>query len=158
MATGWCRGAGRWGETPDACERGSSRELREGLRDHDRPGSGHAPRRPLPRPAQGEDIGDNGGIRIALAGLDRALAKKGTSAATKGPDGLTARQRFFAGNAFSWCQNLRPEFARVIIRTNPHSLHEYRVNYVLANQPEFREAFSWTVGKPMARQNACRVW
>jgi len=107
---------------------------------------------------QGEDIADNGGIRIALAALDRALAKKGASATTKGPDGLTSRQRFFAGSAFSWCQNLRPEFARVIIRTNPHSLHEYRVNYVMANQPEFREAFSCTAGKPMARQNACRVW
>ena len=30
-----------------------------------------------------------------------------------------------------------PARARVIIRTNPHSLHEYRVNDVLANQPEF---------------------
>ena len=71
---------------------------------------------------------------------------------------MTARQRFFAGNAFSWCQAVRPEFARVIVRTNPHSLHEYRVNYVLSNQPEFREAFSCPAGKPMARANACRVW
>jgi endothelin-converting enzyme/putative endopeptidase len=107
---------------------------------------------------QGEDIADNGGIRLALAGLDRALAKAGQSATSKGPDGLTARQRFFAGNAFAWCQNIRPEFARVIIRTNPHSLHEYRVNYVLANQPEFREAFGCSAGKPMSPAKACRVW
>ena len=107
---------------------------------------------------QGEDIADNGGIRLAYAALGRAMAKAGTSPTAKGADGLTARQRFFAGNAFAWCQNIRPEFARVIIRTNPHSLHEYRVNYVLANQPEFREAFSCAVGKPMARANACRVW
>ena len=46
----------------------------------------------------------------------------------------------------------------MIIRTNPHSLHEYRVNDVLANQPEFREAFGCSVGQPMARKNACRVW
>ena len=107
---------------------------------------------------QGEDIADNGGIRLAYAALDRALAKAGTSPTAKGPDGLTARQRFYAGNAFSWCQNIRPEFARVIIRTNPHSLHEYRVNDVVANQPEFREAFSCPAGKPMVRANACRVW
>ena len=107
---------------------------------------------------QGEDIADNGGIRLAYAALDRALAKAGTDPRAKGPDGLTARQRFFAGNAFAWCQNIRPEFARVIVRTNPHSLREYRVNYVLADQPEFQEAFGCAAGKPMARSNACRVW
>ena len=107
---------------------------------------------------QGEDIADNGGTHLALAGLDRALAKAGTSPTAKGPDGLTARQRFFAGNAFARCQNIRPEFARVIIRTNPHSLNEYRVNYVLANQPEFREAFACGTGKPMAPAKTCRVW
>jgi len=107
---------------------------------------------------QGEDIADNGGIRFALAGLDRALAKAGTSPSIQGPDGLTARQRFFDGNAFSRCQNIRPEFARVIIRTNPHSLHEYRVNFVLANQPEFREAFACGTGKPMVPAKTCRVW
>jgi endothelin-converting enzyme/putative endopeptidase len=107
---------------------------------------------------QGEDIADNGGIRLALAGLDRALAKTGQSATAKGPDGLTARQRFFAGSAFSWCQNIRPEFARVVIRTNPHSLHEYRVNYVMANQPEFRQAFGCSEGKPMSPAKTCRVW
>jgi len=52
----------------------------------------------------------------------------------------------------------RPAFARVIVKTNPHSLHEYRVNYVLANQPEFREAFACAAGKPMAPAKSCRVW
>ena len=47
----------------------------------------------------------------------------------------------------------------MIIRTNPHSLHEYRVNYVAANQPEFRAALPPVpAGKPMVRANACRVW
>lgn len=66
--------------------------------------------------------------------------------------------RFFAGNAFSWCTAIRPEFSRVIVRTNPHSLNEYRVNYVLANQAEFREAFGCAAGKPMAPAKTCRVW
>ena len=46
----------------------------------------------------------------------------------------------------------------MIVRTDPHSLHEYRVNYVLANQPEFREAFGCGTGKPMAPAKTCRVW
>jgi len=107
---------------------------------------------------QGEDIADNGGIRLALAGLDRALAKAGQSATSKGPDGLTARQRFFAGNAFAWCQNPLPGAGHWLRDAHLDSLHEYRVNYVLANQPEFREAFGCSAGKPMSPAKACRVW
>src|SRR5262249_2929937 len=73
---------------------------------HDGPERGVKPNGKLP---QGEDIADTGGTRLALAGLDRALAKAGQSATSKGPDGLTARQRFFAGNAFARCQHIRPE-------------------------------------------------
>gem|GEM_PF-3172738 len=32
------------------------------------------------------------------------------------------------------------------------------MNYVLANQPEFREAFGCSAGKPMSPAKACRVW
>ena len=107
---------------------------------------------------QGEDTADNGGVRIALAALDRALAAAGKKADTQGADGLSAHQRFFAGYAVAWCMELRPEFARTIIQTNPHSLGEYRVNYVLMNVPQFAQAFSCPAGKPMVRANACRVW
>jgi endothelin-converting enzyme/putative endopeptidase len=88
----------------------------------------------------------------------QALAKSGTNPDAKGPDGLTPRQRFFAGNAFSWCTNIRPERARQQIQTNPHSLDKYRVNYVLSNNEAFRQAFACPAGKPMVRANPCRVW
>jgi len=33
-----------------------------------------------------------------------------------------------------------------------------RVNGVVSNMPEFREAFACKVGQPMVREPACRVW
>ena len=42
--------------------------------------------------------------------------------------------------------------------TDEHSPDEYRINGVVSNMPEFREAFSCRVGQPMARQNVCKVW
>ena len=34
----------------------------------------------------------------------------------------------------------------------------YRVNGVVANMPEFAEAFACHKGQAMARENRCRVW
>ena len=75
-----------------------------------------------------------------------------------GPDGLTARQRFFLGYANVWCGNLRPQIMRTVVLTNPHSLPKYRVNNVVSNMPEFQQAFSCKKGQAMVRENACRVW
>jgi endothelin-converting enzyme/putative endopeptidase len=76
----------------------------------------------------------------------------------KEADGWTPRQRFFLSYANSWCNNIRPEVARTVVLTNPHSLAKYRVNNVVTNMPEFRKAFGCKEGQPMARENACRVW
>jgi predicted metalloendopeptidase len=62
------------------------------------------------------------------------------------------------GHAFSWCGSIRPEFAKMIINTNPHSLDEYRVNFVDQNSVDFRNAFGCNAGQTMVKANACRVW
>src|SRR5207245_8942244 len=71
---------------------------------------------------QGEDTADNGGIHLALNALEASLKEQGKSPDDKGPDGWTYRQRFFLSNAYSWCTNVRPEIARMIVTTDPHSL------------------------------------
>jgi len=106
----------------------------------------------------GEDASDAGGLRLAHAALAEAYRRQGRSLDEKGPDGWTARQRFFLGHAFSWCANLRPEAARTFVPTSPHSLPERRVNEVEANLPEFREAFACKSGSRMVREPACRIW
>ena len=107
---------------------------------------------------QGEDTADNGGIHLALNALEAELKKQGKSLDDKGPDGLTYGQRFFISNAYSWCTSVRPEIARLIVTTNPHSLPVFRINNVLSNMSEFQQAFGCKAGQKMVRANACRVW
>jgi putative endopeptidase len=107
---------------------------------------------------QGEDTADNGGLYLALIGLENSLKQQGKTLDTKGPDGLTELQRFFLSFANNWCEELRPEIMRTIVLTNPHSMPKYRVNNTVANMPEFARAFSCAKGKPLVHENACRVW
>jgi endothelin-converting enzyme/putative endopeptidase len=107
---------------------------------------------------QGEDTADNGGIHLALLALAADLKSQGKSLDEKGPDGWTELQRFFLSNAYSWCSNIRPEIARLIVTTNPHSLPIFRIDNVVSNMPEFAHAFDCKAGQKMVRANACRVW
>ena len=104
----------------------------------------------------GENIADNGGLRLAYAALEKALKD-----ATPAPiDGLTAPQRFFVAYAQAWCSNATDADKRRRALTDPHSPGEFRVNGVIANQPAFGRAFSCPVGAPMAPppEKMCRVW
>jgi putative endopeptidase len=107
---------------------------------------------------QGEDTADNGGIHLALAATEVALKKEGKSLDDKGPDGWTYRQRFFLSYAYSWCANVRPQIARLVVTTDPHSLPVFRIDNVVSNMSEFQQAFGCKAGQKMVRVNACRVW
>src|SRR6266404_2592642 len=107
---------------------------------------------------QGEDTADNGGIHLALNAVEAELKKQGKSLDDKGPDGWSYRQRFFLSYAYSWCSAVRPEVARLIVTTNPHSLPIFRIDNVISNMSEFAQAFGCKAGQKMVRANACRVW
>jgi predicted metalloendopeptidase len=106
----------------------------------------------------GEDTADNGGVHIALAGLQNTLKSQGKDLDQKAENGGTELQNFFLSYANVWCGELRPETARTAVMTQGHSLGRYRVNNVIANMPEFAHAFSCRAGQPMVHANACRVW
>jgi len=105
----------------------------------------------------GENTADNGGLRLAYLALLDDLAKRHIPLDKK-EDGYTQAQQFFIGYAQIWCQNVRPELARVLAQTDPHSLPEFRVNGVVSNMPEFSQAFGCKNGDPMKAAHACRVW
>ena len=107
---------------------------------------------------QGEDTADNGGIHIALAGLESGLKAKGQDLDSPAGNGLTQLQTFFLAYANVWCGDLRPELARTAVLTQGHSLNPYRVNNVVGNMNEFAHAFGCHAGQPMVHANACRVW
>jgi putative endopeptidase len=102
----------------------------------------------------GENTADNGGVRLAFMALMDALKENPQGKI----DGYTAEQRFFLGWGQVWCQNVRPETARLRAQIDVHSPGHDRVNGVLSNMPEFQQAFACKVGQPMVRAPACRVW
>ena len=101
----------------------------------------------------GENTADNGGVRVALMALLNTIGKDG-----KKIDGFTPEQRFFLAFGQVWCSNDREESLRLQVATDPHAPPKFRVNGVVQNMPEFREAFSCKAGQPMVKANVCRVW
>ena len=102
----------------------------------------------------GENTADNGGLRVAYAALQKALAGKPKAKV----DGFTPEQRFFLGFANVWCQNVTEAAARQLAQTDPHSPGAFRVVGSVSNLPEFAQAFGCKAGQPMVRENACRAW
>jgi endothelin-converting enzyme/putative endopeptidase len=102
----------------------------------------------------GENTADNGGARLAFRALMKSLDGKPQPKI----DGFTPQQRFFLGYGQVWCENARPERSRLLVQLDPHSPGRDRVNGVLGNMPEFREAFACREAQPMVHAPACRVW
>jgi putative endopeptidase len=105
----------------------------------------------------GENIGDLGGLAVAYAAMETALAKKGRPATI---DGFTAEQRFFLSWAQIWREVQRPEAERLQVNTNPHAPGKWRVNGPLSNMPEFAKAFGCKAGDAMVRPETlrARIW
>ncbi len=105
----------------------------------------------------GESIADFGGLTIAHAAFEKTL--EGKSAPTE-IDGFSAEQRFFLAWAQIWADNIRPEYARLLVNTNPHPLARFRTNGPLSNMPTFQKAFGCPDGAPMTRpaNERCRIW
>ncbi|WP_350287205.1 M13-type metalloendopeptidase [uncultured Croceitalea sp.] len=86
----------------------------------------------------GENIGDLGGLSIALKAYKMSL--NGEEAPEM--DGFTAEQRIFIGYAQAWRNKMRDEALRVQVTTDPHSPADLRVNGIVRNVPEFYTAFN----------------
>lgn len=85
----------------------------------------------------GENIGDLGGLTIALKAYRMSLGEKDAPVM----DGFTGEQRVFIGYAQSWRNKMRDEALRVQISTDSHSPDNLRVNGIVRNIPEFYSAF-----------------
>ena len=101
----------------------------------------------------GENAADIGGLSVAYAALQKALAGKPKPLI----DGFTPEQRFFLAWAQIWRQNITPQNQMVRINTDPHSPGRWRTNGPVANMPEFAKAFGCKPGDPMVRPEAVRA-
>ncbi|MCQ4624467.1 peptidase M13 [Corynebacterium sp. CCUG 69979] len=121
----------------------------------------------------GENIGDLGGLGIAVVAYKDYLAEQGLDPATdQGPvrtfhapgasdtiDGqeFTGLQRLFLAWARVWRTAIRPEMAAQYLAIDPHSPSEFRCNVVASNIAEFYEAFPDAAEAPDAVAEADRV-
>uniref|UniRef100_A0A158P7A9 Peptidase_M13 domain-containing protein n=1 Tax=Angiostrongylus cantonensis TaxID=6313 RepID=A0A158P7A9_ANGCA len=117
---------------------------------------------------QGENIADNGGVKIAFKTYrltDRLtlysisyLRKHGEEKRIKGLEEFSNEQMFFIGYGTIWCAHATRDYSWANILTDSHAPQKYRVNRVLANRPEFAAAFNCAVGTPMNPTDRCAIW
>ncbi len=105
----------------------------------------------------GENIADLGGLTIAYYAYQKSLEGK---PAPEKIDGFTGNQRFFISWAQGWRGNMRPEYLKQLLKTNPHSPNVARVMAPLSNMKEFYMAFNVKEGNAMFRAEKDRpeIW
>jgi len=105
----------------------------------------------------GENIADNGGVKLGLAAYRRWRAKQRV-APPREVEGFTDEQMYFLAYGQSWCEQLTPELLETMAHSNPHSPARWRVNGVVVNQPDFAEAFACKPAAAMNPAEKCGVW
>jgi len=104
----------------------------------------------------GENIADLGGMLIAYDALQKALEGK----KIKPIDGFTPQQRFFLSQAQIWHENARDEYIKLLVKTDPHSPAQFRVNGPVSNIEVFYTAFNIqpTDSLYIAPENRAKIW
>jgi putative endopeptidase len=104
----------------------------------------------------GENIGDLGGLSIALKAYKLALAGQEDPVI----DGFTGEQRVLMGWAQVWARKYREQELLNRLKTDPHSPSEYRANGTVMNIPEFHSAFGVKEGDKMwlAPEKRVKIW
>ena len=102
----------------------------------------------------GENIADQGGLRLAFTGLTDYAWAEGRP---EDIDGFTGEQRFYIGYATLWAQNITDQEKERLTKVDVHSLGINRVNATLRNIQSFYDAFGITEGDAMYMPEAERV-
>jgi putative endopeptidase len=104
----------------------------------------------------GENIGDLGGLSIALVAYRIALGDNPAPVL----DGLTGLQRVFYGWAQAWRSKARDEESIRRLAIDPHSPPEFRCNGTVRNIDAFYEAFDIRPGDALylAPESRVRIW
>lgn len=99
----------------------------------------------------GENIADQGGLRIAYTAFLDSQKKKGVDINSEEAkiDGLDPSQVFYMNFANLWANNIRDEEIRRLTIGDVHSLGKNRVNVSLKNIQPFFEAFGISEGDAM---------
>uniref|UniRef100_A0A224Y624 Gluzincin n=1 Tax=Rhipicephalus zambeziensis TaxID=60191 RepID=A0A224Y624_9ACAR len=108
----------------------------------------------------GENIADNGGMRMAYKAYEKLLEDEcgGEDTRLPGLEHLSGRQLFFIGEAMVWCSQMRKEAKQHLIQYDPHSPEDLRVNIPMQNMKEFSTVFNCPANSTMNASNRCVLW
>jgi putative endopeptidase len=86
----------------------------------------------------GENIGDNGGLQVALHAYRLSLGGREAPVL----DGLSGDQRFFLGWGQAWRNKYRDAALRNLVMSDPHSPAHFRANGAVRNMDAWYAAFN----------------
>ena len=104
----------------------------------------------------GENIGDNGGLNISFRALQNAMKEHPLEV----KDGFTPEQRFFLNWARVWASNASPQVLDYLVKSDPHSPNEARVNAALPNIDAWYKAFNVKKGDKLflPKNKRAHIW
>ncbi|KAL1469241.1 hypothetical protein MTO96_004951 [Rhipicephalus appendiculatus] len=108
----------------------------------------------------GENIADNGGLRLAFEAYKELLQVEYNNVDTRLKDleEFSGEQLFFIAKAMTMCSRSRPEHLKEQIQYDPHVPSQYGVNVPLSNLPAFSDTFNCPANSIMNRQHRCAIW
>jgi putative endopeptidase len=104
----------------------------------------------------GENIGDNGGLKIAFRAYENRMKEEPLKAA----EGFTPAQRFYLAYARIWASNSTPEYTAQLVNSDVHSPNRIRVMAALPMIDTWYEAFGIKAGDKMfvPKEQRALVW
>uniref|UniRef100_H2ZFD9 Endothelin-converting enzyme 1 n=1 Tax=Ciona savignyi TaxID=51511 RepID=H2ZFD9_CIOSA len=106
----------------------------------------------------GENIADNGGVRLAYNAYQVWKQTNGSSEMLLPSLNYTHNQLFFISFAQLWCSLTTPQALKHQVKVDVHSPPKPRVIGSLSNFAEFSKAFNCPSGSPMNPVEKCKVW
>ena len=108
------------------------------------------------RQTLGENIGDNGGLNIALRALQNEMKTRDLTTI----DGFTPEQRFFLAWARVWASNASPQIVDYLVKADTHSPNVARVNGALPHIDAWYKAFGVKKGDKLflPKNKRAHIW
>lgn len=106
----------------------------------------------------GENIADNGGVKIAYQAYDAWQRANPEEPRLPGFESYTPKQLFWISYAHDYCIKYRPEIKKLLILTDVHTIPHYRIIGSISNRPEFSQDFNCPRNSAMNPELKCSVW
>ncbi|KAF9972363.1 hypothetical protein BGZ73_004531 [Actinomortierella ambigua] len=112
---------------------------------------------------QGENIADNGGMRLSFNAWRHRYTTPGAHNSYEnrklpGLEKFSQEQLYFIQYARAFCAKSTPAYDVVMLNDDNHAPNKFRINGVVRNSVDFARAFQCKTGSPMNPVDKCVLW